>query len=118
MPRLVSAAIADQFKSATPFMNRTVKEARVAGLIYLSMVLIAPIGLIYLPGKLIVPGNASATAANFLDHQALARWWIIMDLWAHVIFICLGVALYRLLSRVSKTWALLMVALVLVSAAV
>jgi hypothetical protein len=35
-----------------------------------------------------------------------------------VIFICLAVALYRLLSSVNKIWAVLMVALVLVSAAV
>jgi hypothetical protein len=35
-----------------------------------------------------------------------------------VIFICLAIALYRLLSSVNKIWAALMVALVLVSAAV
>jgi Domain of unknown function (DUF4386) len=35
-----------------------------------------------------------------------------------VIFICLAIALYRLLSGVNKTWAGLMVAFVLVSAAV
>ena len=40
------------------------------------------------------------------------------DLWMPVIFICLAVALYNLLSGVSKPWALLMVSFVLVSAAV
>ena len=36
----------------------------------------------------------------------------------HVIFICLGVAFYRLLSSVNKPWAMLMMAFVFVSAAV
>jgi hypothetical protein len=43
---------------------------------------------------------------------------IIGDLFAAVIFICLGIALYRLLTGVNKTWAMMMLALVSVSAAV
>src|SRR5260370_30664825 len=46
------------------------------------------------------------------------RLSIFGDLLGHVIFICLAIALYRLLSSVNKTWAMLMVAFVLVSAAV
>ena len=46
------------------------------------------------------------------------RLWIIGDLLMPVIFICLGIALYHLLSSVSKPWALLMLSFVLVSAAV
>src|SRR2546423_12512561 len=46
------------------------------------------------------------------------RLSIFGDLIGHVIFICLAVALYRLLSNVNKTWAILMVSFVLVSAAV
>src|SRR4051794_6872305 len=99
-------------------MDSTVKAARIAGLVYLSMVLTAPLSLLYVPGKLIVRGDAAATASNVLNHQILTRIWIISDLWTHVIFICLGIALYRLLSRVDKTWALLMCGFVLVSAAV
>jgi hypothetical protein len=46
------------------------------------------------------------------------RLSIIGDLLTSVIFICLGIALYRLLSGVNKTCAMLMVAFVLISAAV
>jgi len=46
------------------------------------------------------------------------RLAILADLTGAVIFICLGIALYKLLSGVSRTWAGLMVAFVLVSAAV
>jgi len=96
----------------------TKRAAHIAGAIYLSMVLVAPFSMLYVPSKLIVRGNASATADNILAHETLFRLSIFGDLIGHVIFICLGIALYRLLSSVNKTWALLMVAFVLVSAAV
>ena len=63
-------------------------------------------------------GNAAATASNILTHEMLFRLCIVSELLSSVIFICLGLALYRLLSGVNKTWAGAMVALVLVSAAV
>jgi Domain of unknown function (DUF4386) len=99
-------------------MHPTVKAARIAGAIYLSMVFTAPFSLIYVPSKLIVRGNAAATAENILAHETMFRLSIFGELVGHVIFICLGIALYRLLSNVNKTWAMLMVAFVSVSAAV
>ncbi len=99
-------------------MHPTKKAARIAGTVYLSMVLTAPFSLIYVPGKLIVRGNAAATAENILAHETMFRLSILGDLVGQVIFICLAIALYRLLSAVNKTWAGLMVAFVLVSAAV
>jgi len=99
-------------------MHPTDKAARVAGAVYLSLVLTAPFSLLYVPGKLIVRGNAAATADNILAHETLFRLAILADLVGQVIFICLAIALYRLLSGVNKTWAGLMVAFVLASAAV
>jgi Domain of unknown function (DUF4386) len=99
-------------------MHPTDKAARIAGAVYLSMVLTAPFSLIYVPGKLIVRGHAAATAENILAHETMFRLSILGDLVGQVIFICLAIALYRLLSAVNKTWAGLMVAFVLVSAAV
>ena len=99
-------------------MHPLKKAARVAGAIYLSMVVTGPFSLIYVPSKLIVRGNAAATAENILAHETMFRLSILADLVGQVIFICLAIALYRLLSNVNKIWAGLMVALVLVSAAV
>jgi len=99
-------------------MHPTDKAARVAGAIYLSMVFTAPFSLIYVPNKLIVRGDATATAANILAHETLFRLSILGDLVGQVIFVCLAIALYRLLSNVSRSWALLLVGFVLVSAAV
>jgi hypothetical protein len=99
-------------------MHPIKKTARIAGAIYLSMVITGPFSLIYVPGKLIVQGNATATAANILAHDTMFRLGIVAALFGQIIFICLAIALYRLLSDVSKNWARLMVGLVLVSAAV
>ena len=99
-------------------MHSIKKAARIAGAIYLSMVVTGPFSLIYVPSKLIVRGNATATADNILAHEMMFRLAILADLIGAVIFICLAIALYRLLSGVSKIWARLMVAFVLVSAAV
>jgi Domain of unknown function (DUF4386) len=99
-------------------MHPLKKAARIAGAIYLSMVVTGPFSLIYVPNKLIVRGNATATADNILAHETMFRLAILADLIGAVIFICLGIALYKLLSGVSRTWAGLMIAFVLVSAAV
>jgi hypothetical protein len=99
-------------------MHPIKKAARIAGAIYLSMGFVAPFAMLYVPGKLIVRGNATATADNILAHETMFRLSILGDLIGHVVFICLAVALYRLLSNVNKTWAMLMVSFVLVSAAV
>jgi Domain of unknown function (DUF4386) len=99
-------------------MHPTDKAARIAGAVYLSLVLTAPFSLIYIPAKFIVRGNATATANNILTHETLFRLGIVADLFGSVIFICLGLALDRLLSSVNKTWARAMVALVLVSATI
>ena len=99
-------------------MHPTVKAARIAGAVYLSMVFTAPFTLLYIPNKLIVRGDATATANNILAHETMFRLAILGDLITAVIFICLGIALYRLLSGVNKTWAMMMLAFVMISATV
>src|SRR5437660_12629482 len=99
-------------------MHPLKKAARIAGAIYLSMIFTAPFSMLYVPGKLIVHGDAAATAENILAHETMFRLSIFGDLIGQVIFICLGVAFYRLLRDVNKTWALLMLSLVITSAAV
>jgi hypothetical protein len=105
-------------KKESEGMHPTDKAARVAGAIYLSMAVTAPFSLIYVPRTLIVPGNATATANNILSHETLFRLAIVANLITAVIFIFLVLALYRLLSGVSKTHASLMVTLVVVSVAI
>src|SRR5438132_12333433 len=99
-------------------MHPTDKAARVAGAVYLSMVVTAPFSLIYIPSTLFVRGNATATANNILPHEMLFRLGIVADLITVVIFIFLVLALYRLLCGVNRTHASVIVDLVIVCAAV
>jgi len=94
------------------------KQARVAGFLYLLLVIPGPFSLIYIPATLIVRGNATATASKMLAHETLFRLGMVADVAGAFFFVLLAMALYRLLSRVNKLGASLMVALVLVSAAI
>lgn len=96
-------------------MHPTDKAARVAGALYLSLAVTAPFSLIYIPNKLYVRGNATATASNILAHETLFRLGIVTDLITTVIFIFVVMALYRLLNGVNKSHASLMVILALIS---
>lgn len=96
-------------------MNSTKSTARVAGLLYLLASLPAPFVLLYIPGKLIVPGNATATAHNILASESLFRIGIAGELITAAFFLFVPLALYRLLRGVNKGQASLMVTLFAVS---
>jgi hypothetical protein len=96
-------------------INSIKKNARIAGLWYLLMALTGPIGLLYVPLKLVVPGDATVTANNILASETLFRIGIVSNILCQVAFIFLVLALYRLLKGVDQQLALLMVALVLVA---
>ncbi len=97
-------------------MHPLKKTARVAGLLYLLVVLSGPFLLIYVPGKLFVSGDATATASNILAHQSLFRAHIVIGLVSELLFIAVVLVLYRLLNGVGTELAALMVIVVLVEA--
>jgi len=99
-------------------MDSLNRKARIAGLLYLLLVIPGPFSLIYIPSVLIVRGNATATANNVLARETLFRLGMVSDVAGAFFFILLIMALYRLLAGVNQARAALMVALVLVSAAV
>lgn len=86
-------------------MRTTQQQARAAGVLYLLLALIAPIGLLYVPGQLIVSGNAAATADNLRASGWLLRLGIASELTHQVIVIFLVLALYRLFKAVNETHA-------------
>jgi len=90
-------------------MSSTHDPGRVAGLWYLLLCLIGPLRLIYIPGKLFVHGNATATANNIAAHQWLFRFGIVGDLVCAVILIFLTLAFYRLFKGVNQYLAVLVV---------
>ncbi len=90
------------------------KRARVAGWLYFALTVLGVMNLIYIPGKLIVKGNATATAQKILASESLFRFSIASGLVSLVVFLFLVLALYRLFKEVDQQLAALMVILVLV----
>jgi hypothetical protein len=90
-------------------MTSTRNPGRIAGLWYLLLCLIGPVRLMYIPGKLFVHGNASATANNIAAHQGLFRFGIVGDLTCAVILIFLTLAFYRLFKGVDQYLAILVI---------
>jgi hypothetical protein len=91
-------------------MTTLSRNARIAGLLYLTL-MIAPLRLIYIPSKLFVTGNAAATAGNIAAHQTLFRLGILSDLFTAVMGIFLTLALYRLFKGVDQFLAAMVVVL-------
>jgi len=96
-------------------MNSVKKQARIAGLLYFLASLPAPFGLIYVPNKLIVLNDATATANNIRASESLLRLGIGCELLGSIMFILVVVALYRLFKPVNETQALAMMILILIS---
>src|SRR4030088_3576211 len=90
-------------------MSLTHNPGRVAGIWYLLLCVLGPLRLIYIPSKLFVHGNATATANNIAAHQWLFRFGIVADLAGAVVLIFLVLALYRLFKGVDQYLAVLVV---------
>ena len=58
-------------------MSSTHNPGRVAGFVYLLLVVLAPFRLFYVPSALFVHGNATATANNIAAHELLFRLGIV-----------------------------------------
>jgi hypothetical protein len=83
-------------------MSQTRRNALVAGLLYLLLILAAPVRLLVIPGKLLVAGDPAATAANLVAHETLFRLGILADLFCGVVVVFLSLALYRLFEGVDR----------------
>lgn len=92
-------------------MNSNKKLARIAGLIYLCVVLTGIFSLMYVPSKLIDSDNASLTYQNIISSEPLFRLWIISGLLCYAFFLFLPLVLYKLLKPVNENYAKLMVLL-------
>jgi Domain of unknown function (DUF4386) len=84
----------------------THNPGRVAGFLYLLLIVIAPLRLIYIPSILFVSGNATATANKIAAHELLFRFGIVGDLVCGVIliFLVLFTGCSREWTRTSLFW--------------
>jgi hypothetical protein len=91
--------------------------ARRAGVLYFVFMILGICGEFLFP-TFVVPGNATATAANITGAELIYRIGILLGFVTHVVFIFLVVVLYKLLEDVDKSQAMLMVLLVSIGVAV
>lgn len=96
-------------------MSFTKDPGRHAGLLYLLASIPGFFALLYVPSKIFVRGNATATANNIAAHEMLFRLGIAADLIGQVLFIFVALALYYLLKGVNPRHALLMLILILIA---
>src|SRR5437899_4121111 len=96
-------------------MSSTKNPGRFAGLLYVLMSIIGFFAMGYVPSKLIVHGNATATANNIAASEMLFRFGIAGELIGQAGFIFVALALYDLLKGVNRRHASLMVILIVVS---
>src|SRR5215471_15847374 len=96
-------------------MNSIKKQARLTGLVYFLASVPAPLGLVYVPNKLIALNDPTATANNIRASESLLRLGIASELWQAIMFIFVALALYRLFKTVNEGHALAMMILMLVS---
>lgn len=88
---------------------------RIAGLLYLVVVITGIFSLGYVPSKLIVWNDASVTFTNIVNSEFLFRLGIISGLICYTFFLFLPLVLYKLLKPVHKSYAIYMVVLAIVS---
>jgi hypothetical protein len=86
------------------------RTARVAGFLYLIVVIAGILSLAYLPGQVIDRSDAQGTFANLQAHGTLLRVAVVCGLVCYTAFLLLPLVLYALLGHVSKPAAVLMVA--------
>ena len=90
------------------------RTARLAGLLYLFLVITGVYGIFYVSTQVIVLDDTVTTAQNILTNEFLFRTGIVNDIISNTIFVFLALTLYRLLKQVNEHQAKLMVVLVVV----
>ncbi|QTD37595.1 DUF4386 domain-containing protein [Polaribacter batillariae] len=91
------------------------KKARIAGILYLLLVISGFIYLVYIPSELIDLQNATKTIENIKGSELLFRLGIVTSILSSLIFMLLPLALYNLLKNVNKVSAKFMVLFALIS---
>src|SRR5712692_3819022 len=89
--------------------------ARIGGVLYLTIIVIGLFGEAFVRDRLIVSGDAAATAANIMSHESLWRFHIAAEIFLLICAVALLLILFVLLRPVSRDLALLAVFLNLVS---
>jgi hypothetical protein len=103
----------DRFAEASPCF-----KARAAGVCQLMEAVTAAFGEVIIPGKLVVAGNAAATAANILGHERLFWLGFVLSLVGVAFHIAWALLMYELLKPVNRSLSRLAALVILVGCAI
>jgi hypothetical protein len=90
-------------------MEKQQKQARIAGLLYLALVVLGILNLIVIPGQYVVRGDPVATIANIQVMEPSFRMGIVVGVVSDTVYILLAFAFYQLLAPVGRKAATLLV---------
>jgi len=96
----------------------TQSYARIGGVLYLFIIAAGLFAEAFVRDRLVVPGDAAATASNITDHAFLFRLGVAADLSTFLCAVALTIIFYVLLKPVNRNAALLMLAFNLVQDAI
>src|SRR6185503_9922306 len=102
LPMTVTTALPDHTDAA-----ELQRYARIAGIAMLLSIIFGALGEAYIPGRIIVRGDAAATAANIMAHPVLFRMGFATYLVEGICDIALSVIFYILLRPVNRNLALI-----------
>ncbi|HER09899.1 MAG TPA: DUF4386 domain-containing protein [Bacteroides sp.] len=88
-------------------MNSEERTARITGILYLLIIILAGFSQGYVRSGLIVSGDTTATAANIMASEGLFRIGFATDLTAFMMDAVVAILLYVLLRPVNKTLSLI-----------
>jgi hypothetical protein len=96
-------------------MGTSTSTARLAGLLWVLTAVTGGFGLFTIRSRVLVPGDAAATAGNILSSESLYRAAIVSTLISQVFLFFLGLTLFRLFREVDKRLATVLLASVMMT---
>lgn len=99
-------------------MNSKLKTARLAGFLYLLVIIFGMFAQFVVRDQMVVPNNPSETAQNIIAAQDFFRLGFVSDLMMLTAYFFLPLALYHLLKYVHKGHAVLMVLCTMIGVAI
>jgi Domain of unknown function (DUF4386) len=98
--------------------NSIKKTARIGGLLYLINIILGFFAIGYVPGVIVVSGDAAATTNNIVVHEQLYRFGLVTHIIILLTNIPLAVVFYRLFKVVDRTSTLIVVFFTLVGTSI
>jgi Domain of unknown function (DUF4386) len=115
-PLTAEPSAAEGRGGGTRLLDRPSVLGHVAGLLYVALAALGGWAELGVRGAIRVPGDAAATAANIVADETLFRLALGADILMAVVFVVLGLTLFRLLHRDHGRWATALLVFVSVGA--